>query len=91
MKYNPKQLIVDLAEWSELQMELDALRKPADGSLLTEAEHQEAVGILVVRTLQNPELIRRAAGSIDLGKYKAIFTQIGTTSEATLRVKFIRP
>ena len=81
---------MDLAELQDMETELVLLRKPADGKELTEAEHQEATGILVVRTLQNPDLIRRATGSIDLGKYKAIFTQIATDASTTLRVKFER-
>lgn len=83
---------MDLAELQEIETELAQLRKPADGTELSEAEHQEATGILMVRCLQNPDIFRRAVEPVDLGKYKAIFITYTTLIPAhtNIRVKFER-
>lgn len=97
MKHTPRQILMDLAELQEIETELAQLKKLADGEELSELEHQEATGILLVRCLQNPELFRRAASSvpIDLGKYKAIcavatLLNSGMSGPAEVRVKFER-
>jgi hypothetical protein len=41
-----KQITLDYQEFLDMQSELDSLRKPAEGTELSEAEHQEATGIL---------------------------------------------
>lgn len=92
-KFTPKQITLDLAEWIEVQTELDSLRRPATGEELSEAEHQEATGILLLRALQNPNLFR-VAGVVDLGKYTAtVLSTIGNSpgsAEPVLKVKFVR-
>ena len=91
--FSPKQLLVDLAEWNQLNEQLEALRKPAEGTELTTMEIQEATGILLVRSLQNPGIFREALESIDLGKYKAIFARAPISNEGTpaqLLVRFVR-
>jgi hypothetical protein len=95
MKHTNKQLIIDFAEWNEVQDELAALKKPADTEALTEEERQEATGILLVRAIQNPTLFRGDLTEVNLGKYKAIFVQlkafIATSSDTSkLLIRFVR-
>jgi hypothetical protein len=95
MKYEPKKITLDLQEWIDVQKELNSLKKPADGEELTEAEHQHAVGILLKRALDNPNLFRSGStDEIDIGLCKALLlTEYITTpsgSGSVLKVKFIR-
>lgn len=84
-----KQIILDYQEFLDMQSELDALRKPADGAGLTEAEHQEATGILLIRAIQNPDVFRRGIEPVELGKFRAIFV-VTSEQHPGVRVKFER-
>lgn len=88
-----KQITLDYQEFLDMQTELDRLRKPVDHFTLTEDEQQQAVGVLMVRCLQNPNLFRQATDPVDLGKFKAIFTQAFYKDESgipRLLIKFER-
>ena len=95
-KFTPKQVTLDLDEYQAIMSELIQLKTPADANALTEIELQEATGILLVRSIQNPELFRSAGmqlPSIELGKYKAIFAVTSPDTQnvqGRLLVKFIR-
>jgi hypothetical protein len=90
MKYEPKKITLDLQEWLDVQKELDSLKKPADGEELTEAEHQEATGTLLMRAMQNPDLFRAGLGEVNLGKYKASFIMTTSLNDNIMKVKFAR-
>lgn len=81
---------MDLAELQEIEDELNLLKQPATGEELTEAEHQEATGVLLIRSLQNPNLFRSDITEVQLGKYKAIFVRLSIATDIVLRVKFVR-
>ncbi len=93
MKFSPKQITLDLEEYIQMQSELKELKKtPEDGSL-TASELQEAMGLLLVRSIQNPGLFREALPEVVLGKYKAIFVTRTATEQSptpTLLVSFVR-
>lgn len=95
MKFSPKQLIIDKAEYDQMESELEYLKRPTEDGSLTKDELEEATGILLVRALQNPGLFRQDTTDIDLGKYKAIFVQttafVSSSSDTSkLYIRFVR-
>jgi hypothetical protein len=95
MKFSPKQLIIDKAEFDQMESELEYLKRPPEEGGLTKDEQEEATGILLVRALQNPRLFQQThSTSIDLGKYKAIFVDIFMKEEIPgppkVHIRFVR-
>lgn len=90
-KFQPKQILLDLDEYNQMQAELSELKKaPEDGSL-TALELQEATGALLMRALQNPALFRQETNFIVSNKYRVQLSQITEVGqEPKLLVKFAR-
>ena len=90
-KFQPKQILLDLDEYNQMQAELSELKKaPEDGSL-TALELQEATGALLMRALQNPALFREDTNFIVSGKYRVQLVQAAEVGkEPKIHVKFTR-
>lgn len=94
--YTEPMVTIELKQYNSMLKEIEALKKPADGEELTELEQQEATGLLLVRSLNNPGYFKNITGEpLDLGKYLAqvvIISDLATNSAApqTPRIKFRR-
>ena len=93
--YNTPQVVIDLAEYNELKATIDNLtRRGEEGGALTEFEHQEATGLLLLRALENARLFTQMPGEVPLGKYKAIFVwktpSMAAIDKVQVSVSFVR-
>ncbi len=91
--YTQPMVTIELEEYQQLKRTIEDLSKPAEGTELTELEHQEATGLLLLRSLENPRLFSQGMPDIQIGKYKAIFALPSVNiseTRPTVRVKFVR-
>ena len=90
--YTEPMVTIELKEYNDLKQRVEDLEKQSGVGGLNILEHQEGIGLLLFRALNNPGLFRGKALTgepVDLGKYKALITS-GSDRDNSLLVSILR-
>ena len=92
--YDKAKTIIDLEEYQDMKSLIAQLQAPTTDGELSPAELQDATGLLLLRTLENPRLFQAMPGEVTIGKYKAIFVWLNQSatgrSGIEVKVKLVR-